>query len=100
MPPFQCRELLAKNEVFKKEPTTRAEEAKNRTYQESDGLYHEVVLSHFACERQRCILLKSQADRILANDRVTEGLGCWVGLWALSTRHPASTIPRKEEQNG
>ena len=59
---------------FKKEPTTRAEEAKNRTYQESDGLYHEKVLAHFACGRQRCILLKSQADRVLANNTRCAGL--------------------------
>ncbi len=73
MPPFQRRELLAKNEVFKKEPTTRAEEAKNRTYQEANGVYHAGVLSHFACGRQGCILLKSKADEIVANDRVHAG---------------------------
>ena len=68
MPPLQCRELLAESQVLKEEAATGSEESKNRAYQESDSVYHAMVLPHFACERQRCILLKSQADRILAND--------------------------------
>ena len=50
------------------------EEAKNRTYQEANGVYNAGVLSHFACGRQRRILLKSQADGILANDNSDFGL--------------------------
>ena len=46
-----------------------AEEAKNRTYQESNGVYHARVLSYFACGWQRCTLLKSQADRVLARHK-------------------------------
>ena len=68
MSSLQCRELLAKNEVLKKEPATSAEESKNCTNQESNGVNHSRVLSHFACGRQRSILLKSQADRILAKE--------------------------------
>jgi hypothetical protein len=64
----QCRELLAKSQIFKKESTTSAEESKARACQESDGVYHTGVLTHFARGRQRSILLKSQADRISAND--------------------------------
>ena len=71
---LQCHELLAKSEVFKKEFATSAEEAKNRTYQEANGVYHAGVLSHFACGRQGCNLLKSRADGILANDSYVRGL--------------------------
>ena len=53
MPAFQGRELLAKGEVFKKQATTRSEEAKDRSRQESKGVYHVPVLSHFACGWQR-----------------------------------------------
>jgi hypothetical protein len=66
MSSFQCCELLAKNSIFKKESAMSAEEAKDHTYQEPDGVYHATVLSHSACAEQRSILLKSQADRILA----------------------------------
>jgi hypothetical protein len=76
---LQCRELLAKSQVFKKESTTSAEESRDRTYQESDGVYHARVLSHFACGRQRCILLKSQADRILANDSLKKAVEEFIG---------------------
>jgi hypothetical protein len=65
---LQSCELLAKSQVLEKEYTTSAEESNDRAYQESNGGYHARVLSHFACGRQLCILLKSQADRILAND--------------------------------
>ena len=66
---FQCRELLTKDHVFKKEPTTSTEEPKKYVYQKSDSIDRAKVLSHFACGRQRRMLLKSQADRILARDR-------------------------------
>ena len=66
MPSFQCRELLTKGQVFKKEPTTSTEEPKKSACQESDGTDHAKVLSHFVCERQRCTLLKAQAECILA----------------------------------
>jgi hypothetical protein len=70
--PLQGCQLLAKSQVFKKECATSAEKAKDRTYQEHERVCHARVLSHFACGRQLCILLKSQADRILANDTSTE----------------------------
>src|SRR6266852_854848 len=66
MPSFQRRELLTKGQVFKKEPMTSAEEPKKCAHQESDGTYHAKVLSHFACGRQRRMLLKADADCILA----------------------------------
>ena len=66
--PFQGCELLAKNQVFKKECATSAEKPKDRIYQEHERVCHARVLSHFACGRQRRMLLKSQAGRILAND--------------------------------
>jgi hypothetical protein len=69
MSSLQHRELLAKNQIFKQEPATSAEESKNRANQKSNGGYHATVLSHFACGRQRRILLKSKADGVLANDR-------------------------------
>jgi len=34
----------------------------------SDGTYHVKVLSRLVCGRQRCKLLESQADRILASE--------------------------------
>ncbi len=71
MPSSQCRELLTKGQVFKKELTTSTEEPKKSAYQESDGTDHAKVLSYFACERQRRMLLKAQADCILAKDRPT-----------------------------
>ena len=49
---------------------TTLEESEDRTHQEYNRVYHVRVLSRFACEWQCRILLKSQADRILANDRV------------------------------
>jgi hypothetical protein len=69
MSPLQHRELLAKNQVLKEETAMSAEESKNRANQKSNSGYQATVLSHFACGRQPRILLKSQADRVLANDR-------------------------------
>jgi hypothetical protein len=66
---FQYRELLAKGEVFEKQPVTTVEESEDRTRQEYERVYHVRVLSRFACEWQCRIVLKSQADRILARDR-------------------------------
>jgi hypothetical protein len=48
---------------------TCVEEAKNGAEQESKGLCHAGLLSQFANGTQCRILLKSQADRVLANDR-------------------------------
>jgi hypothetical protein len=67
MSSFQYRELLTKRQVFKKEPTTSTEEPKRHAYRESDGIYHEKVLLHFACGWQRCMLLKLQAALSLAS---------------------------------
>ena len=36
------------------------------------GVCHATLLRHFACEMQCCILLKSKADGILANDRTVQ----------------------------
>ncbi len=72
MSSFQGRELLTKGQIFKMEATMGAEEAKKRAYQKPDATDHAKVLSHFACEGQRRILLKSKADRILARDRPNE----------------------------
>ena len=58
-----------KGQVIKKEPTTSTGEPHNNTYQEFDGTYHAMVLSHFTCGGQCRMLLKSQADSILVNDR-------------------------------
>jgi len=68
MSSFQYRELLAKSEVFEKQPATTVEESENRTRQDYKRVYHVRVLPRFACEWQCRILLKSQADRILARD--------------------------------
>jgi hypothetical protein len=68
MPSFQCRELLAKSEVFEQQTAMTAEESEDRTDQEYKCVYHMRVLSRFACEWQCRILLKSQADRVLAKD--------------------------------
>jgi hypothetical protein len=62
------RKLLAKSEVFQQQRATSPEEARNCTYEEQNGVDHPSVLSHFACGRQPSILLKSRADRVLAND--------------------------------
>jgi hypothetical protein len=64
--PFQHHELLTTAQVFEKESATSADKPKNPTCQEPDGTYHARVLAHFPCGRQCRILLKSQADRILA----------------------------------
>jgi hypothetical protein len=69
MPSFQCRKLLTESEVFNQEAATCVEDAKNGAEQKSKGLCHAGLLSRFACGTQRYILLKSQADRIFANDR-------------------------------
>jgi hypothetical protein len=61
--------LLAKSEVFEKQSATTVEESEDRIDQEYNRVYHVRVLSRFACEWQCHTLLKSQADRILANDR-------------------------------
>jgi hypothetical protein len=66
---LQYRELLAKGEVFQKQPTMSVEEAPDHSRQEPNDVHHVQVLSHSACGWQRRMLLKSQADRILANDR-------------------------------
>jgi hypothetical protein len=68
MPSFQYRELLAKSKVFEKQHATTLEESEDRTRQEYKRFYHVRVLSRFACEWQCRILLKLQADRILARD--------------------------------
>jgi hypothetical protein len=68
MSALQYCELLAKGEVFQKQPTMSVEEAPDRSRQEPNGVYPVPVLSHSACGWQRRMLLKSQADRILAKD--------------------------------
>jgi hypothetical protein len=50
MPSFQCCELLAKSEVFEKQPATTVEESEDHTRQEYKRVYHVRVLSRFACE--------------------------------------------------
>jgi hypothetical protein len=73
MAPLLCCEFLAKGEVFKKQSATSAEQSMNRANQKSNGVCHARVLSHFTHGRQRCILLKSQTDRILARENATPG---------------------------
>ena len=68
----QRRELLAKSQIFKKDLVTCVEDSKDRTYKEPNGVDHATVSSHLAGGRQPCILLKSQADRILANDKASK----------------------------
>jgi hypothetical protein len=70
MSALQYRELLAKGEVFEKQPTMSVEEAPDRSRQEPSGVYHVPVLSHSACGWQHLMLLKSQADRILGEAQV------------------------------
>src|ERR1700674_905950 len=78
MSSLQCRELLAKSQVFKKDLVTSAEDSKDRTYQESDGVYHARVLSHFHCGRQRFYPVQITSGQNFANDtgcaRVMPGL--------------------------
>lgn len=62
------RQLLTKSEIFEKQPARTAEESEDRTRQEYKRVYHARLLSQFACGTQRHIVLKLQADRILAND--------------------------------
>lgn len=49
MPSFQCRKLLAKSEVFEKQPATIVEESEDCTRQKHKRVYHVRVLSRFAC---------------------------------------------------
>jgi|SRR5580704_8765002 hypothetical protein len=72
MASFQCHKLLAKRQVFEKQPATTVEELEDHTRQEYKRVNHVRVLSRFACELQCHILLKSQADRILTRDRGRE----------------------------
>ena len=73
MPSFQCRELLAKSKVFKKQRASGVEQAKDRAKQESENVCHAVLLQRLACETQCSILLKSRADRILARHKRRSG---------------------------
>jgi len=75
MASIQCRELIAKSDIFEKHHVTTAEEAKDSTRQKKKRAYYGRVLSRFSCELQCRILLKSQTDRILAIDSRKEG--CW-----------------------
>jgi hypothetical protein len=76
MASFQCHKLLAKRQVFEKQPATTVEELEDHTRQEYKRVNHVRVLSRFACELQCHILLKSQADRISTRDNLSElGLG-------------------------
>ena len=70
MPSFQYRELLVKSEIFDQQTATTVEESEDRTDQEYKRVYHVRVLSRLACDWQCRILLKSQADRVLARDNV------------------------------
>ena len=69
MSALQYCELRPKGEVFQKQPTMCVEEAPDRSRQKPNGVYHVPVLSHSACGWQRRMLLKSQADRILARHK-------------------------------
>ena len=63
---------------FKKDLVTSAEDSKDRTYHESDGVYHARVLSHFHCGRQRFYPVQITSGQNFANDtgcaRVMPGL--------------------------
>jgi hypothetical protein len=63
---FQDDELLAKCQVFKPEAPKRTEKANNRGQKEPDNVQHRCVLSQVACEWQLHMLLKTEADRLLA----------------------------------
>src|ERR1700674_1806559 len=78
---LQHRELLTKSEVFEKQRAMTVEESEDHTRQEYNRVYHVRVLSRFACEWQCRILLKSQADRVLANDR--DGCGHFLRFFFL-----------------
>jgi hypothetical protein len=67
VPSFQYRELVAEGQVFKNQPATTVEESEDHTREENKLFYH--VLSRFARKWEYHILLKSQADRILARER-------------------------------
>ena len=73
---LQHRELLTKREVFEKQRAMTVEESEDHARQEYNRVYHVRVLSRFACEWQCRILLKLQADRILAREWYRELLSC------------------------
>jgi hypothetical protein len=52
MPLFQCREMLAKSEIFEQQTAMTVEESEDRTCQEYKRVCHARVLSRFAFERQ------------------------------------------------
>jgi len=65
--PFaQCREVAGEKRDFKQKAATRAEEAKNRAEQQSEGVCLR-VLSQFACGTH-VVSVEIQADTILSND--------------------------------
>jgi len=63
--------LLTKTKIFKKKPSTSAKKPKDCAHQEFNRFCHARVVSHSACGTERGILLKSLADRILAEDSIT-----------------------------
>ena len=62
IPPLEDCQLLAKSQIFMKKDSTSAEHSKRCTHQNSDGIYHAKVVSHFACGWQRSVLLKFLAN--------------------------------------
>src|SRR5580704_18067865 len=72
MPSLQCRQLLAKNEILQKESTMSAEEAKDCTYQESDGICH-------ARGAIACRLWRATFHEITSGHNFGEGQGHKIG---------------------
>jgi hypothetical protein len=97
MSSFQYRELLTKGEVFKKKPTTSTAEPDKCAYQESDGTYHAMVLSHFACRRQHRMLLKSLSALWLSENVCEDSTA--QGLRSLHSSCSAFAHPRKAVPN-
>jgi hypothetical protein len=52
-PPLEDIKKMTKRHAFKKESRTSREQPKKCAYQEADGAYHAMVLSHFAYGRHR-----------------------------------------------
>ncbi len=69
MPALECRELLAKSEVFEQEVRTRAERQRIAPRKSTIAFIMPECYRRGACGWQRWMLLNSKADRILANDR-------------------------------
>ena len=67
---FQDCELLPQNKVFEQKASTSAKQTEKRSENDSKETEHGSLVPRVACAKQPRILLKTEADRILARHRI------------------------------